>query len=49
MKKHQIWQKPTINEVQLDTEISILMTSPPPGDPFSENTNHDTIVENPYG
>ena len=47
MKKQ--WQEPKVNEIKLDNEISILMTSPP-GDPFksASNESNDAANTDPY-
>ena len=47
MENKKEWQVPTITEINVDNEISALMTSPP-GDPFASIDNNDAVQNDPF-
>lgn len=50
METKRKYTKPNVQEINLDNEISILMTSTPPGDPFKSASieAQDNAYVDPY-
>lgn len=44
-KSGKQWQKPQVEIMELDKEINIVLTSNPPGDPFSVSKNESIWPE----
>ena len=47
MKKKRKYQKPEIIKVKIDSEISLVMLSEPPIEPYGNNLNNNNSM-NPY-